>query len=83
MWALERRWRKRIPEALRRAAPAGSATCMFWPTAVAGAQEVAAEGAAHVGLWARVRQWPVVRPIRLAIRVRLPARLKYRECFRV
>ena len=66
----ERRWRARLPEALRRAGSPGSVTCLFWPTAHAGAQEAAAKGSHHVGIWARVRQWPAIRPIRLAIQVR-------------
>ena len=64
------RWEKRLPEEVKRAAPPGSACPLFWPPARVGAAEAVSGSNLEAGLWSHVRQWPAVRAVRLALRVR-------------
>ena len=65
------RWAGRLPEEVRRAAPPGSPGPLFWPPARVGAAEAASGRTLQAGVWSHIRQWPAVRAVRLALRVRI------------
>lgn len=68
------RWLQHLPTPVRAAGAPGSQCCLFWPPPGA---EVPGEGESLGGLWARLMRTPVVRSLRLALKVRTRSQLAF------